>query len=239
MVDTKYNSIIMEEVISDEESKSLQVPFHNDDDDHENNVDDHRPTRTTMNRTKTTYLVVGILVMVCLVTPIVWLGYTRNSSSTSTTQPAMSTITAGIAPVTVALMGKKKSTKDDDGVRKCTFDECKATTCDVTVAPYKCLLFNGGPHGGCSSIPWSMPDTCTDQCDTTSCASVRIPKDEKNCKNIQCSKDVCNDERVCPDNVRYQCIVGSANFGCSADKYLWAYKTSGATCSKCCDTTTC
>ena len=180
--------------------------------------------------TGTTFLVVGMLVMVCLVTPFVWLGYVRNSTNTSTN------MTAGIAPVTVAFMGKNKS---NTGVRKCTFEECMATTCDVTVAPYKCLLFNGGPHGGCSSIPWSMPDTCTDQCDTTSCANVRIPKDAKSCKNVQCSKDVCTDERVCPDNVHYQCIVGSANFGCSADKYLWAYKTSGATCSKCCDTTTC
>ena len=32
--------------------------------------------------------------------------------------------------------------------RACIFDECYNTKCNAAVAPYTCLLHNGGPHGG-------------------------------------------------------------------------------------------
>merc|ERR1719491_1498596 len=38
--------------------------------------------------------------------------------------------------------------------RPCTFTECFAAPCNKEIAPYICEFHNGGPHGGCSSIPW-------------------------------------------------------------------------------------
>ena len=36
----------------------------------------------------------------------------------------------------------------------CSFKDCYASNCNQKVAPYTCLLHNGGPHGGCSATPW-------------------------------------------------------------------------------------
>ena len=36
----------------------------------------------------------------------------------------------------------------------CSFEDCYASNCNQKVAPYTCLIHNGGPHGGCSATPW-------------------------------------------------------------------------------------
>lgn len=41
----------------------------------------------------------------------------------------------------------------------CSFKDCYASNCNQKVAPYTCLLHNGGPHGGCSATPW-VPGSC-------------------------------------------------------------------------------
>merc|ERR1712008_464061 len=69
-----------------------------------------------------------------------------------------------------------------DGVRSCTFDECYASPCDAHIAPYTCLLHNGGPHGGCSSDEWTK-ETCDDQCNLSACGSIPIPTDMDSCEN--------------------------------------------------------
>ena len=37
----------------------------------------------------------------------------------------------------------------------------------------------------------------------------------------------------------YQCLGGVALYGCHSDPYEWMVKVNDATCSDCCDTTTC
>ena len=46
------------------------------------------------------------------------------------------------------LKGKSSSTM------ACSFKECYASNCNQKVAPFTCLIHNGGPHGGCSATPW-------------------------------------------------------------------------------------
>lgn len=125
-------------------------------------------------------------------------------------------------------------------VDACTFSECNAASCDRNTAPYTCIEHNGGPHGGCSPIPWTI-DTCDKQCDLSDCSSTPIPNDEKSCKHVKCEKNWClsSNAILCPHDLRYQCLEGSARFGCSNDLYQWGFKTPSTTCSKCCDTMTC
>jgi hypothetical protein len=122
--------------------------------------------------------------------------------------------------------------------RPCSFDECYATNCNEEVAPYTCLFHNGGPHGGCSPIPWVL-ETCSEQCDLKHCSSIEIPDDVDSCENQECGKDWCLVLQVCPLDAQFQCMDGSARFGCSTDALHWTLKTDGTTCSKCCDTVTC
>jgi hypothetical protein len=120
----------------------------------------------------------------------------------------------------------------------CTFEECIHSQCDHETAPYTCLFHNGGPHGGCSSIPW-VEGTCTTQCDLSNCDSMDIPDDTASCKNLKCPKGWCLGGQVCPNEVSFQCTGGSGTFGCSSDEYHWTIGTNGGTCTQCCDTTTC
>lgn len=46
------------------------------------------------------------------------------------------------------LKGKSSSTM------ACSFEDCYASKCNQKVAPFTCLIHNGGPHGGCSATPW-------------------------------------------------------------------------------------
>jgi hypothetical protein len=131
------------------------------------------------------------------------------------------------------LMGASK----EDISRPCTFDECNASNCDHTLAPYTCLRHNGGPHGGCSAVPWA-DWTCTDQCDLTGCEGLDIPKDSKSC-DVDCDQEWCENGRLCGRDVPYQCMEGSARFGCSADEFQWTFRSSAPSCSSCCNIKTC
>lgn len=122
--------------------------------------------------------------------------------------------------------------------RACKFEECYDTKCNAATAPHTCLFHNGGPHGGCSSTPWT-PETCDDQCDLSKCEDLAIPDTVKSCKGIECGKEWCSVGQVCPKDVSFQCMDGSARFGCSTDALQWTLKTDVTTCSGCCDTTTC
>ena len=123
--------------------------------------------------------------------------------------------------------------------RDCTFDECYASHCNQEVAPFTCLFHNGGPHGGCSPVPWNK-DTCDDSCSLTDCHELAIPDSVKGCTD-PCPPNWCQEAggQVCPPPVPYQCMAGSARFGCSADSLTWALYTDGATCSSCCDASSC
>lgn len=125
-------------------------------------------------------------------------------------------------------------------VTACTFEECYESNCNWKVAPFTCLFMNGGPHGGCSSTPWMVPQTCTTQCDLSQCGKVETPKDATSCDHA-CDPEWCNGsgERLCGSSASYQCVEGSSAFGCSADKFQWSFKSSVATCSKCCNAKKC
>lgn len=124
--------------------------------------------------------------------------------------------------------------------KKCTFEECNAASCDVDTAPFTCVRNNGGVHGGCSPRPWAR-EHCEHQCDLSDCEYVRIPISADSCKYVKCDKAWCasNNTVRCPDAAPYQCLEGSAKFGCSTDLDMWGFKTVNTTCSKCCDTVTC
>ena len=123
-------------------------------------------------------------------------------------------------------------------VAGCTFDQCYASNCNHEVAPYTCLFHNGGPHGGCSSVPWESV-TCDKQCDLSGCEALDIPESAENC-NVKCDKSWCaNQARLCGKDAPFQCTSGSATFGCSADTFAWTFKSASTTCSACCDASLC
>jgi hypothetical protein len=119
----------------------------------------------------------------------------------------------------------------------CTFDECFSSNCDHEIAPFTCLMNNGGPHGGCSTSPW-IEGTCEKQCDLSGCSDLPMPDDVEDC-DLPCDEEWCDGERLCPSAVSYQCSVGSAAYGCSDDKLEWTLRTSSATCSSCCNADLC
>jgi len=122
--------------------------------------------------------------------------------------------------------------------RDCTFDECYASNCDKETAPFTCEFHNGGPHGGCSSTPWTEL-TCDDQCDLTVCSSLPIPDTVESCKGAQCSTEWCTQGQLCGTDIPYQCTDGSARFGCSTNDLKWTLKSADVVCSSCCDVATC
>ncbi|OEU11702.1 hypothetical protein FRACYDRAFT_270658 [Fragilariopsis cylindrus CCMP1102] len=139
---------------------------------------------------------------------------------------------ATTAAATVALGNNYVSSS----VPSCTFEECYGSNCNHEVAPFTCLFNNGGPHGGCSPTPW-LEGTCTTSCDLTNCSFLDIPEDTKSCDQ-PCDQTFCTDyaDRLCGDDVPYQCTSGSAKFGCSNGKLEWTLRTSSDTCSSCCNT---
>lgn len=137
--------------------------------------------------------------------------------------------------LTTEALDMEGSAKD---VRSCTFEECYSTACDASSAPFACLFNNGGPHGGCSATPW-VKGTCSDQCNLSGCDELDIPLDVKSCVGEPCPQDWCKGGQVCPDLVPFQCVEGSARFGCSDDSLHWTLRVGVNTCGKCCDTTTC
>jgi hypothetical protein len=123
------------------------------------------------------------------------------------------------------------------GVASCTFEECFNSNCNAEFAPYTCLLHNGGPHGGCSNIPW-VEGTCEKQCDLSGCDALEIPDDTKDC-DVACDKTWCAQGRLCGSDVQYQCTVGASAFGCSDDAYHWTLRTASTACSSCCNVNLC
>ncbi|GMI12768.1 hypothetical protein TrLO_g15712 [Triparma laevis f. longispina] len=122
--------------------------------------------------------------------------------------------------------------------RACTFDECYSSACDWTLAPFTCLLMNGGPHGGCSATPW-IEGTCDEQCNLSGCAGLPIPDDTPDCV-LPCPSTWCEDEaRLCGADVPYQCVKGAAAYGCSDDKLHWTLEVAETACGECCDVGTC
>lgn len=121
----------------------------------------------------------------------------------------------------------------------CTFAECIASHCDIVEAPYLCLFHNGGPHGGCSPVPWA-DGTCTVSCDQGGCDALDIPSDATSCDGTPCDgiEGSCGGQTCGPD-VPYQCTAGAGRHGCSGDEYHWTAYTSPETCSSCCDARTC
>jgi len=90
-----------------------------------------------------------------------------------------------------------------------------------------------------SSSSWEA-GTCDDQCDLSSCPEVEAPKTlDGGCKHVQCSPEWCCGGQTCPSDVPYQCLSGSARYGCHVDPFQWEYKVADTACSKCCDATTC
>ena len=119
----------------------------------------------------------------------------------------------------------------------CTFEECYASNCNQDVNPYTCLWHNGGFHGGCSAIPWTQ-ESCEVSCSLAHCKDLPIPDTIKGCTDA-CPNEWCRGGQVCHVTAPYQCMTGSARFGCSAEPLMWTLKTDGSTCSSCCDTGTC
>ncbi|GMI29239.1 hypothetical protein TeGR_g10848 [Tetraparma gracilis] len=122
--------------------------------------------------------------------------------------------------------------------RACSFDECYASSCDWSLAPFACLLWNGGPHGGCGAAPW-VAGTCDEQCDLAGCAELPVPDGTPDCER-PCPAGWCADKaRLCGAAVPYQCIAGAAAYGCSEDKLHWTLEVQETACGECCDVTTC
>lgn len=144
-------------------------------------------------------------------------------------------VPARVSESTLPLMGSSHTS--GQSTPPCTFDECNASNCDHTLAPYTCLFHNGGPHGGCSDHPW-LSETCTTQCDLTGCAELDIPEDVTSC-SVKCEDEWCAGGRLCGSDVPYQCTEGSSRFGCSADDFLWTFRSAATSCSSCCDVNTC
>lgn len=175
------------------------------------------PGRTT---SKTTMVVSAVSVAVVFAL----FCFSSTSSSTGTTAAASSSATAPL-----------ESMAGPAPPRPCSFSECLASRCDPDHAPYLCLFHNGGPHGGCSPVPWN-DWSCDESCDSSACASLPIPDDVEPCNGKVCSKEWCNTAaaQLCGPAVPYQCTGGPARFGCSDDVYHWVMEG-----CECCDARTC
>ena len=173
------------------------------------------------HRAKMSLAIIVILILIFVTVVAIAHSSSSNAAPTSTS-------------TTASMLG---SSLLETTVPPCTFDECYSSNCNADVAPYTCLRHNGGPHGGCSDIPW-LETTCDKQCDLSGCIKLEIPDSTENC-NVKCAKRWCEMGRLCGDSAPYQCTVGSSAFGCSSDKLMWTLKSSKASCSSCCNTNTC
>lgn len=122
----------------------------------------------------------------------------------------------------------------------CTLTECYEFSCDWELAPFVCLTWNGGVHGGCSSTPW-IEGTCDTQCVSSGCGSTAVTvSDVDGGCDTKCPTEWCDDEiRLCHNPAKYQCVVGAAAYGCATDVFRWSVETPSTTCSSCCDATMC
>ena len=126
-------------------------------------------------------------------------------------------------------------------IPSCTLTDCYGFQCDWSLAPFVCLQWNGGIHGGCSPSPW-VQGTCDEQCDSSDCGSDAVTGGdvEGGGCDVRCPPELClNEMRLCGGGAKYQCLVGSAAYGCSGDLFDWSVKTPETTCSKCCNANLC
>jgi hypothetical protein len=200
----------------------LSIP--NDDSDTSMTNDNMtRPASWQSGRSKSVLVVLGAIAVACIVA----------LANRSAPAPAVA-----FATTTPVVMGTTTTvTMASSSTAACTFDECYASRCNSKVAPYTCLFHNGGPHGGCSPVPWT-DESCTKSCDLTNCDAIEIPSDTKSCDE-PCDADWCAMGRLCGPDVPYQCTGGASTFGCSSDKYQWTLLTSSTACSSCCDISNC
>lgn len=166
---------------------------------------------TNAKRKKEKIFMLAALVALCVVTTVIYF-----VSGVHTTRNSWTGASADA-------VGKSDHTETMKyAARACNFHECNTASCDVDAAPYTCITNNGGPHGGCSSYPWTA-ETCEDQCDLSPCANMSIPPLEYSCENVKCPDEWCASPRLCPNDAQYQCLGGAAMYGCSDDKFLWAF----------------
>ena len=99
--------------------------------------------------------------------------------------------------------------------RDCSFVECESGGCNTDISPYLCLDTHG-PLMGCSAEPWKAA-SCKTSCNMEACADASPSDDTKTCAGRACPSDVCDSYQQCGSAAPYQCIVGAANPGCSAD----------------------
>jgi len=199
--------------------------------DHDNNDTDSltRPTTGVTSRMSNKHktLMGGFVSVVAGLAVITGTG--NDSSSIVTLDSATSAVAVATAAATVAAV-----------VRDCTFTECYASPCDKKLAPFVCQLWNGGPMGGCSPTPW-VTGTCDDSCSLAQCHLLPIPPTTPTCEDVQCGEEDtwCDSPQLCGEETPYQCTNGAGRFGCSTDPLHWTLESSDATCSECCDITTC
>ena len=122
--------------------------------------------------------------------------------------------------------------------RPCSFEQCEIGGCNIETSPYLCVDKNG-PYTGCSTKPWDSEKTlCKESCDMTLCADTKPTANMESCNEAKCSNTWCKQYQICGSTVPFQCVDGSARFGCSADPYGWVL-ANDAICQSCCDIRTC
>ncbi len=121
--------------------------------------------------------------------------------------------------------------KSQASVRDCTKNECLNAGCNNELDPFHCK-----DNNGCSANPWGK--YCRDSCDLSNCDE--YPIDTSNtCEGVQCDRAWCRGRQKCGNSVPYQCLAGSARFGCTSDPYGWTEESPANLCSDCCDARTC
>ena len=115
------------------------------------------------------------------------------------------------------------NTRSTEAVRDCTFVECHQGACNPASAPNLCVSNSSGrPYLGCSSVPW--PDaSCPDSCSMVNCANQKPPKGLPTCEGAKCPPGRCaaSAQQKCGAAAPYQCLSGSARFGCSVGACKW------------------
>mmetsp|Transcript_20081 Transcript_20081/g.68025 ORF Transcript_20081/g.68025 Transcript_20081/m.68025 type:complete len:250 (+) Transcript_20081:101-850(+) len=125
-----------------------------------------------------------------------------------------------------------------DGGPDCSFTDCKQSGCDVATHPFLCIDESGaGPTMGCNAAPWPA-DQCATACTLQNCDKVQRPDDAATCTNYACPAATCVQLQQCGVEHPFQCLVGSARYGCTDDEFGWIF-SAPTTCSSCCDTRTC
>lgn len=118
------------------------------------------------------------------------------------------------------------------GVPDCPSEECFSSGCPKS-APFKCH-----DNNGCSSIPWTAPRSCRDQCTLEHC-TYEIPSSAETCEGVTCSAQSCKGYQKCGASAPYQCLKGASTNGCNGDPFGWTVRSGDNVCSECCDTRTC